>query len=37
MSDSKVRILLTFTRQLGRREISGKVLIPYKIPHLCPG
>jgi len=37
MSDSKVRILLTFSRNHGRREISGKVLIPYKIPHSCSG
>jgi len=37
MSDSNVRILLTFTCHLGRREISGKVLISYKIPHLCSG
>jgi len=37
MSDGKVRIFFTFTRHLGRREISGKVLIPYKIPHLCSG
>jgi len=37
MSDSKLQILLTFTRHLGRREISGKELIPYKIPHLCSG
>jgi len=37
MSDSKVRILLTITRHLGLREISGKVLIPYKFPHLWSG
>jgi len=34
MNSNKILILLTVICHLERREISDKVLIPYKIPHI---